>query len=344
MQQQNLKPVALQERIQTIDIIRGFALFGIVVVNITVDSGLSPWDGWPGFADQLAYLPIKFFLDDKAMAMFTFLFGLSFAIQMQRAEVRNAPYVFVYMRRLFVLALIGAAHEILIGRDILFEYSVAGVLLLLLHKLNQKLLPVLAFLCILIPWTKNTFFFNKNPNSNLKEVRIDSTILQKYVGVYAVYSEPRLIITREGNQLFGEGQSGKRPWLAQTETEFFVRPGNTRQSFVKDSSGKVTGNIVHVNGLHIPGKKIQMDILEAKKLIVRLRNPSTYMQRVIGNARRFWISLKYWSWSNYFCGRGHFFPSMFPLFLLGLYAGRRKIFYQISTYCGRTQLLTMRFY
>ena len=63
MQHQTLQPVALQERIQTIDIIRGFALFGILIINFTVDdSDIAPWEGWSGFADQLAFWVIGFFI------------------------------------------------------------------------------------------------------------------------------------------------------------------------------------------------------------------------------------------------------------------------------------------
>ena len=83
MQQQKLQPVAIQERIQTIDIIRGFALFGILIINFTVDAGKTePWAGFTGFIDQLVYWPIAFFMNDKFVAIYCFLFGLGFSIQM----------------------------------------------------------------------------------------------------------------------------------------------------------------------------------------------------------------------------------------------------------------------
>ena len=75
-------PVTPQERIQTIDIIRGFALVGILIINFTVDAGLTePWAGFPGIFDQLVYWPVAFFLDDKFVAIYCFLFGLGFSIQ-----------------------------------------------------------------------------------------------------------------------------------------------------------------------------------------------------------------------------------------------------------------------
>ena len=71
MESSVIGPVTTRERIQTIDIIRAFALFGVVVVNFTEDNrGVSPDEGRTGFFDQVAYWPIRFFLDDKAMATY----------------------------------------------------------------------------------------------------------------------------------------------------------------------------------------------------------------------------------------------------------------------------------
>ncbi|MFN2458237.1 MAG: hypothetical protein ABR502_08570, partial [Chitinophagaceae bacterium] len=101
-----IMPVASGERIQTIDIIRGFALFGITIVNFTVDShNIAPWEGWSGFSDQLAFWTIGFFMDNKFMSIYCFLFGLGFTIQMQRAKTRNTSFTFVYIRRMVILYL-----------------------------------------------------------------------------------------------------------------------------------------------------------------------------------------------------------------------------------------------
>jgi uncharacterized protein len=178
MQKESLVPIPIGERIETVDIIRGIALLGIVIINFTVDdTRLDPWNGYAGISNQLAYWPIVFFLDDKFVAMFSFLFGLGFAIQMERAEARNANFVLFYIKRLFVLFLIGAVHQILTGSDILNEYAFLGFLLLPLRKMNLKYLPLLAVICIIIPWTR--IAINENPQwfSNNKQILINPSIL-----------------------------------------------------------------------------------------------------------------------------------------------------------------------
>jgi uncharacterized protein len=116
MQHPTFQPVTLQERILTIDIIRGFALLGIIIVNFTVDNAaLQPWAGWTGIADQFAYWNISFFLNDKFQTIYCFLFGLGFSLQILRAESRNSPFILLYLRRLAVLFAIGALHFILVG-------------------------------------------------------------------------------------------------------------------------------------------------------------------------------------------------------------------------------------
>ncbi len=348
MQHQTLQPVAVQERIQKLDIIRGIALFGIMTINFTVDHGpTEPWAGWTGFADQLVYWPIAFFMNDKFMAMFCFLFGLGFSIQMLRAKANNSPFVFVYMRRLIVLYLIGAAHQILTRGDIIHTYAMVGVVLLILHLLLQKLpriiLPILALLCFLFPWSRDTFYIKgpepKQYNTERKIVNVDSKVLESYVGVYEIDSARRIVITRNGDKLYGDARSGKNRWYAETEIDFFLRFVNYQQTFEKDSAGNVTGIQLHMDGREGYAKKIEMDSKQASKAIADLRDKTmdeqriattdaqekiTYKQFVIGNARQFWNNLKNWNWKNFFLGNMN---DILPLFLLGLYFGRRKIFY-----------------
>jgi uncharacterized protein len=142
-----LKPV--QERIVALDVLRGFALLGIFVVNMVDFSGSGFRLGTIGTRgseiDQLVDLGIVYFFVTKFYLLFSFLFGVGFAVQMRSAEAKGRPFVGVYLRRLGVLLLIGLAHATLIwDGDILRLYAIAGVLLLLVRTLPDRVLLGLA--------------------------------------------------------------------------------------------------------------------------------------------------------------------------------------------------------
>ncbi len=132
-------PVARAERIQVIDVLRGFALLGILLVNMELFSnpvqqaifGLKEWSG----VDRLAVWGIRFLAEGKFYSLFSLLFGIGFALQIQRAETRGTTFVPFYLRRLGILLLIGLAHAIFIWTgDILVLYALVGAILLLLFR------------------------------------------------------------------------------------------------------------------------------------------------------------------------------------------------------------------
>ncbi len=342
MQNKKLEPVQSQERIQTIDIIRGLALFGILIINFTVDNrNVQPEEGWTGFADQLAYWPIRFFLDDKFMAMYCFLFGLGFSIQLLRAEERNSPFVFVYFRRLIVLYLIGIVHGILTRETILPTYAMVGLLLLLLYKLPRKLLPVVALLCFLVPTARNLIKIQQAEKlvTSTTLASIDTTLVDACVGVYERAGEPGRynVITREGNKIYNLGRGGKFDLLMISGTEYAIKNSPADKfSFQKDSSGNIYKLLIHPGGIEVSCLKIQMDITSAQKEMERqmaeARNPQqkiTYTEFIIRNTKDTWQGLKNWSWNNFFWGFN--ISGILPLFLMGLYFGRHKVFYEISS-------------
>ncbi len=151
-------PLSAPERIETLDILRGFAIFAILIVNWTTDLlwNVGPSSRWTSLADQAAYWLVWLVLDEKSWPIFAFLFGLGFAVQMDRMEARGASVVRLYSRRLLVLFVIGSAHFILSERDIVFMYAMLGFLLLPVRKWRGQALLVTAVVCLLIPWTLNT--------------------------------------------------------------------------------------------------------------------------------------------------------------------------------------------
>ena len=132
--------VPLQQRIDALDVVRGFALFGIFLMNIeffnrTLNGiGMGMPEGLTGL-DWWASWFIAYFVQGKFWTIFSLLFGMGFAVMLTRAEVVSRAFLGPYLRRILALAAFGAAHYIFLwGGDILFSYAVgAGALLILLY-------------------------------------------------------------------------------------------------------------------------------------------------------------------------------------------------------------------
>ena len=158
-------PVSLDERIVFIDVLRGLALFGILAANMR--AFVAPLDAYgnigvlfPGRADVIAQVIIDTFFQGKFISIFSFLFGMGFAMQMSRAEARGASFLRFYPRRLAALALFGIIHGILIwAGDILLTYALAGAILLLFRHRRQKTLLYWAAGLLSLPVIASTTIF-----------------------------------------------------------------------------------------------------------------------------------------------------------------------------------------
>jgi uncharacterized protein len=135
------------ERLETIDVLRGLALFGIIAANIRGFAGpaavyFEPSRLWSSLSDRLAQALVEVFIQGKFITIFALLFGVGFAVQLSRAEARGAQFSGVYARRLLVLAGIGLVHGLLIWwGDILLPYAVTGLLLFFFrHRRDRTVL------------------------------------------------------------------------------------------------------------------------------------------------------------------------------------------------------------
>jgi uncharacterized protein len=130
------EPIAPSERIDGIDILRGLALFGVLTINVVFEFRVSIFAQFlpPARTDSAIDRALNSFLaaavELKALALFSFLFGVGLAIQFDRLAGNPRRFVLL-LRRLIVLLAIGAVHLFLIWNgDILVEYAVAGLLVL----------------------------------------------------------------------------------------------------------------------------------------------------------------------------------------------------------------------
>jgi uncharacterized protein len=125
---------APSERIEAVDILRGLALFGVLVVNL-VASFRVPFlqyfylpDPARAWYDRVAEMAIRVALEGKALTIFAFLFGVGLAIQHERWSNTRGDARPLLRRRLAVLAAFGLAHLLLVWNgDILLQYALVGL-------------------------------------------------------------------------------------------------------------------------------------------------------------------------------------------------------------------------
>ncbi len=151
MSQKTFRPTLPAERIEAIDILRGFALFGILIINVFgYQASFYDFGGfYRGLTDPLQksfYQWVIGFGADKFIFMFSMLFGLGFWILYEKYFNREKHFVGFYIRRMLALMLFGILHVVLLwAGDILLIYGVLGLILLAVRRFPQRLLWVLMF-------------------------------------------------------------------------------------------------------------------------------------------------------------------------------------------------------
>jgi uncharacterized protein len=141
------------ERIENLDILRGFALFGVIVINLSVDTvwSKSYVTETPGNVDNIIAMLLQALGAGKFLTIFSFLFGLGVFMQIQRCTSRSVAFVPLLLRRLSVLLLIGLMHYLLVGwTDILHVYALLGMLLLFFHRCSARMLLITAIVLLLL--------------------------------------------------------------------------------------------------------------------------------------------------------------------------------------------------
>ena len=128
-----------QERIQVLDVLRGFALSGILIINamsiLAVRGSTPAFTVDIPFADRALQDLILIFVESKFFTLFSLLFGIGFAIQIQSTEKQGNAFLPRILRRMAGLLLFGLLHIFLLwDGDILVIYAITGTLLIAFRK------------------------------------------------------------------------------------------------------------------------------------------------------------------------------------------------------------------
>jgi uncharacterized protein len=145
-----------RDRIQVLDVLRGFALAGILIINamsiLAVKGSTPAFTVNIPFADRTLQDLILFFVESKFFTLFSLLFGIGFAIQIQSAEKQETAFLPRISRRMAGLLLFGLLHILLLwDGDILVIYSITGTLLILFRKTSYSRIKRWAISLLAVP-------------------------------------------------------------------------------------------------------------------------------------------------------------------------------------------------
>jgi len=199
-------PVAPSERIELLDVLRGFALFGVLVANLVwvatyENVTREQMDALPTAAvDRATGYLVHFFIDWKFYTLFSFLFGLGFSVQMSRAAERGGDARRTYLRRLSILLALGFAHGFFLWYgDILSIYALLGFLLFFCRGISTRKLLVLTAVLILLPqtllrtWPQITGSAEMSPAAQAVEEAEEKALKQRRFQVYTYGTYPEVV-------------------------------------------------------------------------------------------------------------------------------------------------------
>lgn len=180
-----IAPTQKKERIYELDIIRGFALLGVLLVNMTMINSTMLNNGISPFAhemlwDKVGAIFIKIFATGKFYTIFSFLFGLGFYIFWERIEEKGLKGSYFFKRRMTTLLVFGILHLIFIWYgDILHTYAIIGFILILFRGKSLKSLKTWIITLFIIS-TSIMFFaaiIESSVNILIEQGLIDDTVM-----------------------------------------------------------------------------------------------------------------------------------------------------------------------
>ncbi len=169
------QPINLKNRIHSLDLIRGFAVLGILIMNITsfsqinmaymnptIGAGL---EGYNQYFHGFNYI----FADTRFMSIFSMLFGAGVVLFTQRIEAKGKRVAALHYKRMFWLLLFGLIHAYFIWvGDVLVAYAICGSLVFFFRKKSIRTLFIMAVILFLIPLSLNFMTYYGMPEEALE--------------------------------------------------------------------------------------------------------------------------------------------------------------------------------
>jgi len=153
-------PISDAERADVLDALRGFALLGIFLSHVPDFSGftfMSDVERAAGDrlgANELLDAALHFFIQGKFVSLFSLLFGIGFAVQLESAVRGSRNFARHFARRQAILLIIGLTHALIWYGDILKDYALIGLALIITARWTPAAvgLAAAAVLCLRVVW------------------------------------------------------------------------------------------------------------------------------------------------------------------------------------------------
>ncbi len=199
-----MAPVATKDRILTWDLLRGFAVLGVLLANMPLMSMTWPWTfhvAWVGSdraEDYFAFAFVRILADTKFVTIFSLLFGAGLGLMSEKALANgDRPFAGLYLKRLFFLFVFGALHAIFLWRgDVLVHYAMVGFVALWFRKVSVKtlvmmgsILSVLGILCWSLLAVGMHFKMAEAPG-------LAASNAETLEAIYLQFDYPRLLVYR----------------------------------------------------------------------------------------------------------------------------------------------------
>lgn len=227
--EQSGSPVSTADRISSLDVIRGVALLGILLMNI-VNFGLPfAYDNprYAGGADGLNFLTwqiTSLFFEGTMRGLFSILFGAGVVLMTSRAESRDPSVAVadIYFRRNLWLIAFGLIHSwlLLFTGDILYIYGIVGLFLFVFRHVSPRRLIILGVLVLATTGMKDVFW-------NIQDANL------------RVAAETAQAILDDGGEISDEQQEAVDTWRDQIE-DFIVQPDKIEEMVAAKKGGYST--------------------------------------------------------------------------------------------------------
>ncbi|GKU80317.1 DUF418 domain-containing protein [Paenibacillus sp. L3-i20] len=143
-----MKRFEIKGRIDELDFLRGFALLGILLLNVIALLDITTPS--PDSAGETYQKMLYLFAEARFFSIFSFLFGIGFYMFISRANAKGRNGYLLFLRRLLVLFGFGIVHSFFHPGEALTIYAVCGLLLLPMYKVKREINLIVAIVLLVL--------------------------------------------------------------------------------------------------------------------------------------------------------------------------------------------------